>query len=60
MRERTEERCPIGLKRRSEDRTRVGTMLAELDPEPEIAGPVSLSTPIHMLEMLIRPSGTVA
>ncbi|KAJ9112614.1 hypothetical protein QFC19_000634 [Naganishia cerealis] len=40
MRELTEERCPIGLRKRSGDRTRVGTMLADLDPEPEIAGPV--------------------
>lgn len=41
MRRVVEERCPIGLRKRSADRTRVGTMLAELDPEPEIAAPVS-------------------
>jgi hypothetical protein len=40
MRRAVEDRCPIGLRRRSADRTRVGVMLAELDPEPEIAGPV--------------------
>lgn len=42
MRKVVEERCPIGLRKVSGDRTRVGVMLAELDPEPEIAGPVSL------------------
>jgi hypothetical protein len=41
MKKVTEERCPIGLRKKSGDRTRVGTMLAELDPKPEIAGPVS-------------------
>jgi hypothetical protein len=40
MRRVVEERCPIGLRRVSKDRTKVGIMLAELDPEPEIAGPV--------------------
>ncbi|KAJ9093708.1 hypothetical protein QFC21_006304 [Naganishia friedmannii] len=34
-----EERCPVGLRKGSGDGTRVGTMLAELDPETEIAGP---------------------
>lgn len=44
MRRVVEERCPIGLRRVSKDRTKVGIMLAELDPEPEIAGPVRFTS----------------
>ncbi|KAJ9124593.1 hypothetical protein QFC24_003386 [Naganishia onofrii] len=40
MKKLVEERCPVGLRKKSQDVTRVGTMLAELDPETEIAGPV--------------------
>ncbi|KAJ9110540.1 hypothetical protein QFC20_002868 [Naganishia adeliensis] len=47
MRKVVEERCPIGLRKVSGDRTRVGVMLAELDPEPEIAGPSREFSKLH-------------
>ncbi|KAJ9123033.1 hypothetical protein QFC22_001222 [Naganishia vaughanmartiniae] len=47
MKRMVEERCPVGLRKKSVDQTRVGTMLAQLDPETEIAGPSREFTKVY-------------
>lgn len=61
MKKLVEERCPVGLRKKSQDVTRVGTMLAELDPETEIAGPVRacISLPSFLFSLRLKAKNLI-